>query len=140
MKSVLFVMIISTFLSSTAKAEDNVACYDHSSQLDVSITDYNTLFVSHSRRLTLLRAEIKYAGETEYEVLVPEKTKLRRQSVQEIKLTYDNGTSIHQVFIVDWSQFDDGAEVPVNLYDLYPQSPEGELRLRTQILCSGAQS
>ena len=131
----------SLLLSSVAFSEDSVTCNNDHSRLDVTVTDYNTLSVTKNMDIaTLVRAEVKYEGFENFVRVTPKLTELGDKRISQIKLAYDNGTSVKKVYIVEWPKFDDGAEVPILIYNLYPVVPNGRFEYVKTIKCDAVQS
>lgn len=134
MKSLILVLLAA--LSLNVMAEDSVVC-DDAKEVNIALTDDDTVLVhSFKRNEQLVSLQVLVRGESAYRRIENDKTKMTGVRIDSVKVTIDNGTSIRRVVIFDLTKFEDGAEMPVKIYD---QSPTGE-EYRETIMCYGAQS
>lgn len=134
MKFTILALILSV-LSPFAMAEDSVTCED---VVDVAWTDKSTLHVSGLLSFQVLRSlEIQQKGDSDYVRIENDKTVLRNFPLRSVRLTIDNGTSMQSVLVIDWSKFEDGGIVPVEVFDRYPN---GDLNPRKVLECGATQS
>jgi hypothetical protein len=142
MKTLL--ILVSLILTTLAQAEDSVACYNDASNLEVVITDKKILAVRASKMFQITKIEIQYAKKKDFELIENNSVKITKH-IDKVRVTLDNGSSVRKAYLVDWKKFDDGAEVPVKLYDKIPVvGPgglvSGKLIYKGKIFCQGAQS
>ncbi len=136
MKLILGLIIL---VSSVATfAEDSVSCGEGYG-VNFVVTDKGTLRVSRPRGLWLLRTEVTYKNEPTFQT-VTARTVLKEKPLRKVRATYDDGTSVRRVYEVDFKNFQDGAEIPVMIYDLFPAAPNGRLEFVESIECESAQS
>lgn len=131
------ILVLAMLMSAQAFAESSVTCEMGSRYLDVSETDEGSLAVSHDQSDYLHRVEVQYEGSQEYTDLEKGDIDLENKSIRNVRITFDQGTSIKLVYVLPWSKFADGEEMRVQ--ELFVTAT-GKVDRKKIIKCMGAQS
>lgn len=120
--------------TTSAFAEDAVVC---EGRFSIVVTDENSISVQlETPHVSLRRAEVQYQGETTFNRVQGLTNELGNRALGKVRAIFDNGTSVFDVYEVEWTKFQDGGQIPVSRS---AQSPTG-LRFVETLTCSGASS
>jgi hypothetical protein len=130
---------LTALLAAPAFAEDSIVCEDHGTLNVVLIAEDYTVDVQDYREETRYELQsilAKLEGERYYRVVEDEE--VLEKAVQNLRLQFDNGTSVKEViFMRDLDRLGDGDEFEAQVYQEFPGGRSRKVR---SIACYYAQS